>query len=101
MVSLRAFKPAERPHWEGKKKQQQKAPERGGTEGNVFSLYPDPEGMRTDHKPRSEHLQMHQKPSGSSSFGAQCVCILPAQRVKAGIHPIGEEINTNINPSAL
>lgn len=46
------------------------APEKADR-GNFFTLYPDPVGMRIDHKPRSdvlEHLQMGdllQKPKGA------------------------------------
>jgi len=43
-----------------KKNQRTSTPEKADR-GNFFSVYPDPVGMRTDHKPQSdvrEHLQM-------------------------------------------
>ncbi len=96
--------------------QRTSAPERAD---NFFSLYPDPVGMRTDHKPRSdvlEHLQMRDllhkpKAHGSSSFSSSALVFSPVQ--PAVIHPSEEkwrcplwtgrqmEINTNINPPAL
>lgn len=126
MVSLRAsgwvHNPSQKnqmcPQKNKKINQRTSAPERADGR-NFFTLYPDPEGMRTDHKPRSdvlEHLQMRDllhkpKAHGSSSFNSSALVFSPVQ--PAVIHPSEEkwrcplwtgrqmEINTNINPPAL